>query len=172
MVGGEHELLDGPDLLELVESEDGDDTKLEHQCGKETITYTGQSAAVAHRIRKHGEGGTAARAVEPVGELDERGLTLGYEEGEAGREGGGDGPFPAWVHENACNRPDPAPPDQLKPVVNGRSETVIEVSFQHLRTSPHSVIVHKSRDALDDYLSCGSIGRLGSPEREESLLER
>jgi hypothetical protein len=88
--------------------------------------------------------------------------------------GGGDGPFPTYVHENACNRPDPTltDPDQLKPVVNGRSETVIQVSFQHLRTSPHSVIVHKSRDALDDYLSCGSIGRLGSPEREESLLER
>lgn len=87
-------------------------------------------------------------------------------------DGGGDGPFPAWVHENACNRPDPALIDELKPVVDGRSETVIPVAFQHLRTSPHSVIVHRSRDALDDYVSCGSIGRLGSPEREDSLLER
>jgi hypothetical protein len=85
---------------------------------------------------------------------------------------GSDGTFPAYVHENACNRPDPTLTDPLRPVVDGRSETVIEVSFQHLRTSPHSVIVHKSRDALDDYVACGSIGRLGSPEREESLLER
>ena len=80
--------------------------------------------------------------------------------------------YPAYVHENACNRPDPTLTDPLRPVVDGRSETVIEVSFQHLRTSPHSVIVHKSRDALDDYVACGSIGRLGSPEREDSLLER
>jgi hypothetical protein len=87
-------------------------------------------------------------------------------------DGGGDGPFPAYVHENACNRPDPTLTDRLKPVIDGRSETVIPVSFQHLRTSPHSLIVHKSPDALDDYVSCGSIGRLGSPEREESLLER
>src|SRR5215210_2432726 len=84
VVGGEHELLDGPDLLELVEPEDGDYTELEHQRGKETITYTGPNAAAAHQTGKHGEGRTAARAVEPVGELDERPLTLGYEEGKAG----------------------------------------------------------------------------------------
>src|SRR5215204_1547074 len=84
MVGGEHELLDGPDLLELVEPENGDDTELEHQRGKETVAYTGPHAAAAHRIGKHGEGRTAARTVEPVGELDERGLTPGHEEGEAG----------------------------------------------------------------------------------------
>src|SRR5215203_7360965 len=84
MVGGEHELLDGPDLLELVEPENGDDTELEHQRGKETVAYTGPHAAAAHRIGKHGEGRTAARTVEPVGELDERGLTPGHQEGEAG----------------------------------------------------------------------------------------
>ena len=87
-------------------------------------------------------------------------------------DGGGDGPFPVYIHENACNRPDPTLIDQLQPVADGRSESVAPVAFQHLRTSPHSLIVHKSRDALDDYVSCGSIGRLGSPEREESLLER
>jgi hypothetical protein len=87
-------------------------------------------------------------------------------------EGGSDGPFPAYVHENACNGPDPTPTDLLEPVVNCRSETVIADSFQHLRTSPHSVIVHKSRAAPDDYLSCGSIGHPGSPERDDSLLER
>jgi hypothetical protein len=86
--------------------------------------------------------------------------------------GGGDGPFPAYVHENACSAPDATPADRLEPVENGRSETLIPVSFQHLRTSPHSVIVHKSRDELDDYLSCASIGRPGSPERDDSLLER
>jgi hypothetical protein len=87
-------------------------------------------------------------------------------------DGSSDGSLPAYIHENACNRPDPTLTDPLRPVVDGRSETVIEVSFQHLRTSPHSVIVHKSKDALDEYVACGSIGRLGSPEREESLQER
>jgi hypothetical protein len=127
--------------------------------------------------RVNADGSITSKLVEEGGSGQSGTATFHRLEGENTRividvDGGGDGPFPAYVHENACNRPDPTLTDPLKPVVNGRSETVIEVAFQHLRTSPHSVIVHKSRDALDDYLACGSIGRLGSPEREDSLLER
>ena len=86
--------------------------------------------------------------------------------------GASDRRLPAYVHENPCNRPDATPTDRLEPVVDGRSETVIPVSFQHLRTSPHAIIVHRSKDTLDDYAACGSVGRPGSPEREDTLLER
>jgi hypothetical protein len=66
-----------------------------------------------------------------------------------------EGTLPAYVHENACDGPDPAPTDRLEAVVNGRSETVIPVSFQHLRTSPHAIIVYRS---VDEYAACGTVG--------------
>lgn len=71
-------------------------------------------------------------------------------------------PQPAHVHERSCDDIDPQPTDALQPVVNGRSETVISVSLQHLRASPHAVNVHKSTDALDEYVACGTIGEGGS----------
>jgi Cu/Zn superoxide dismutase len=73
-----------------------------------------------------------------------------------------DTPRPAHVHERSCDDIDPQPTDTLQPVVNGRSETVISVSLEHLRASPHAVNVHKSPDALDDYVACGTIGEGGS----------
>ena len=69
---------------------------------------------------------------------------------------------PAHIHERACDDIDPAPTDGLQPVVDGRSETIIGVSLKHLRTSPHAINVHKSTDALDDYVACGTIGEGGS----------
>jgi hypothetical protein len=71
-------------------------------------------------------------------------------------------PQPAHIHERSCEDIDPQPTDTLQPVVNGRSETVIAVSVEHLRSSPHAVNIHKSTDALDDYVACGTIGEGGS----------
>jgi hypothetical protein len=68
------------------------------------------------------------------------------------------GPQPAHIHENACDRIDPTPTDALKDVRSGRSETVVGVSFNHLRDSPHAINVHRSADALDKYVACGTIG--------------
>jgi hypothetical protein len=72
------------------------------------------------------------------------------------------GPEPAHIHERACDDIDPTPTDGLQPVVGGRSETIISVSLNHLRSSPHAINVHKSTDALDDYVACGTIGEGGS----------
>ena len=68
-------------------------------------------------------------------------------------------PQPAHIHERSCGDIDPQPTDTLQPVVNGRSETVIAVSLEHLRGSPHAVAVQKSADA---YVACGTIGEGGS----------
>jgi Cu/Zn superoxide dismutase len=69
---------------------------------------------------------------------------------------------PAHIHERPCEDIDPQPTDTLQPVANGHSETVINVSLNHLRSSPHAVNVHKSTDALDEYVACGTIGEGGS----------
>jgi hypothetical protein len=63
-------------------------------------------------------------------------------------------PQPAHIHERSCDDIDPRPTDTLQPVVNGRSATVIAVSLDHLRASPHAVNVESS--------ACGTIGEAGS----------
>lgn len=68
-------------------------------------------------------------------------------------------PQPAHIHERSCDDIDPRPSDTLQPVVNGRSETVIAVSLEHLRASPHAVNVQRSADT---YVACGTIGEGGS----------
>lgn len=68
-------------------------------------------------------------------------------------------PQPAHIHERSCDDIDPQPTDTLQLVVNGRSETVIGVSLEHLRASPHAVTVQKSADT---YVACGTIGEGGS----------
>ena len=76
--------------------------------------------------------------------------------------GAPDSPQPAHVHERSCDDIDPQPTDGLQPVLEGRSETVINVSLEHLRSAPHAVNVHESADRLDDYVACGTIGEGGS----------
>lgn len=73
--------------------------------------------------------------------------------------GAPDTPQPAHIHERSCDDIDPQPTDTLQPVGNGRSETVIAVSLEHLRSSPHAVAVQKSADT---YVTCGTIGEGGS----------
>ena len=90
--------------------------------------------------------------------------TFKAEDGERSRvtielSGAPDTPQPAHIHERSCGDIDPQPTDTLQPVVNGRSETVIAVSLEHLRASPHAVAVQKSADT---YVACGTIGEGGS----------
>ena len=91
-------------------------------------------------------------------------VTFKAEDGERTRvtielSGAPDAPQPAYVHERSCDDIDPQPTDTLQPVANGRSETVIAVSLEHLRASPHAVAVQKSADT---YVACGTIGEGGS----------
>lgn len=73
-------------------------------------------------------------------------------------DGAPEEPEPAHIHEKPCDIIDPTPTDALKPVVNGRSKTVVGVSLKHLRSSAHSINVHRSGDLLDEYVACGTLG--------------
>ena len=68
------------------------------------------------------------------------------------------GPQPAHIHERACDDLDPAPANNLENVLEGRSETVVDVSLEHLRSSPHAINVHRSPEALDEYVACATVG--------------
>jgi|GEM_PF-833251 len=65
-------------------------------------------------------------------------------------------PQPAHVHKGSCANLDPNPLIPLSDVVNGKSETEIEVSMATL-TSGHAVNVHKSATDISTYVSCGDI---------------
>jgi hypothetical protein len=68
------------------------------------------------------------------------------------------GPQPAHIHERGCDDIDPAPANNLENVVEGRSETVVDVSLDHLQSTPHAINVHRSPEALDQYVACATVG--------------
>lgn len=69
-----------------------------------------------------------------------------------------DQPQPAHLHPGACAAPDPAPAYQLSAVVNGQSETLLEVSLAQLKGElPLSINVHKSADDAATYVACGDL---------------
>jgi Cu/Zn superoxide dismutase len=73
-------------------------------------------------------------------------------------QGGPTGPKPAHIHERACSDIDPVPANNLENVVEGRSETVVDVSLEHLRSVPHAINVHRSAEALDETVACATVG--------------
>jgi Cu/Zn superoxide dismutase len=68
------------------------------------------------------------------------------------------GPQPAHIHERSCDNIDPAPANNLENVVEGRSETVVDVSLEHLQSTPHAINVHRSPEAVDEYVACATVG--------------
>lgn len=63
---------------------------------------------------------------------------------------------PAHIHKGSCATLDPNPLIPLNNVVNGKSETEIEVSMATL-TSGHAINVHKSAAEAAVYVSCADI---------------
>lgn len=66
-------------------------------------------------------------------------------------------PQPAHIHRGTCDDLDPQPAYPLSEVINGISETVVDVSIEDLLKEPHAVNVHKSKEEADVYFSCGNI---------------
>ncbi|HYU20833.1 MAG TPA: LPXTG cell wall anchor domain-containing protein [Chloroflexota bacterium] len=69
----------------------------------------------------------------------------------------GAGPEPAHIHQGTCANLNPTPMFPLTSVVNGRSETTVNVSLVQLLASPTAVNVHKSPQEVPVYVSCGNI---------------
>jgi hypothetical protein len=66
-------------------------------------------------------------------------------------------PQPAHIHEGTCDNLDPNPAFPLENVVDGSSETDVDVSLDDLAVTSYAVNVHKSQAEADVYVACGDI---------------
>jgi hypothetical protein len=66
---------------------------------------------------------------------------------------------PAHIHQGTCAELDPAPAFPLESVVNGTSESDVDVSLQDLldAVEGYAINVHKSDAEADVYVACGDI---------------
>ena len=67
------------------------------------------------------------------------------------------GPQPIHIHEGTCAALNPSVKYALTNMVNGKSETTVNVALSAILASPHSVNVHKSQQEAAVYVSCGEI---------------
>ena len=66
-------------------------------------------------------------------------------------------PQPAHIHAGTCTNLSPKPAFQLKPVVHGKSVTVIDTSLEKLLDGKYAINIHKSAKEIQDYVACGDI---------------
>jgi hypothetical protein len=66
-------------------------------------------------------------------------------------------PQPAHIHEGTCDNLDPNPAFPLENVVDGTSETDVDVSLDDLAVTSYAVNVHKSEAEADVYVACGDL---------------
>lgn len=66
-------------------------------------------------------------------------------------------PQPAHVHKGTCAELDPAPKYPLTNVVDGASETTVDVPLEELEGGRFAINVHKSEAEAETYVSCGNI---------------
>lgn len=64
---------------------------------------------------------------------------------------------PAHIHEGTCESSRAEPSFPLTDVIEGRSETVIDVSVGELMSTDYIVNMHESPEALTVYVACGML---------------
>jgi hypothetical protein len=64
---------------------------------------------------------------------------------------------PAHIHEGTCDNLTAEPAFGLPNVVDGSSETTVDVSLETLTSSAYAINLHMSDDDLATYTSCGNI---------------
>jgi hypothetical protein len=64
---------------------------------------------------------------------------------------------PAHVHLGSCAKLDPTPKYPLTSIVDGISETTVDVPMATLVAGTMAVNVHKSAADLKDYVACGDL---------------
>lgn len=64
---------------------------------------------------------------------------------------------PAHIHEGTCDNLTAEPAYGLPNVVDGSSETTVDVSLEALTASAYAINLHMSDDDLATYTSCGNI---------------
>ena len=67
---------------------------------------------------------------------------------------------PAHIHKGTCANLDPKPAFPLTDVMNGTSETIVNVSLAELTSGQYAVNVHKSGTEASTYVSCGDLAAM------------
>ena len=71
-----------------------------------------------------------------------------------GSEGG---PHPAHIHRGSCSDLDPDPVYPLEDVVDGESETEVNVTTGELTATEYAINVHESPENADVYVACADV---------------
>lgn len=72
-------------------------------------------------------------------------------------DNGSDEDHPAHIHIGSCDNLTPQPLYPLETVIDGVSESTIDVSLEDLLAEPHAINVHASEEETDLYIACGEI---------------
>jgi hypothetical protein len=64
---------------------------------------------------------------------------------------------PAHIHEGTCANLNPTPKYPLTNVMDGKSDTTVNVSLSSIMTGGFAINVHKSAAEVSTYFSCGNI---------------
>ena len=67
---------------------------------------------------------------------------------------------PVHIHKGTCANLDPKPAYPLSPVVNGKSETTVNVSLDSLEKGGYAINGHKSAQDVKTYVFCGPIASM------------
>jgi Cu/Zn superoxide dismutase len=72
-------------------------------------------------------------------------------------DGSEGGPHPAHIHKGSCADLDPNPAFPLEDVVDGRSETTVDVDIDDLTADEYAINVHESPENASNYVACADI---------------
>jgi Cu/Zn superoxide dismutase len=72
-------------------------------------------------------------------------------------EGSEGGPHPAHIHRGSCADLDPEPAFPLEDVVDGRSDTSVDVDIADLTLDEYAVNVHESPENASVYVACTDV---------------
>jgi hypothetical protein len=92
-----------------------------------------------------------------TGEVEFSPTSEGDVEVEIEVDGSDGGPHPAHIHEGTCDDLNPSPAFPLTDVVDGRSETTVDVDISELTAQEYAVNVHESAENASVYVACADV---------------
>src|SRR5215204_2694635 len=72
-------------------------------------------------------------------------------------DGSDGGPHPAHIHRGSCADLDPNPAFPLEDVVDGESDTTVEIDLADLTLDEYAVNVHESPENASVYVACADV---------------
>lgn len=92
-----------------------------------------------------------------TGEVELSPTSDGTVEVEIELDGSDGGPHPAHIHRGSCADLDPEPAFPLEDVVDGESDTTVEIDLADLTLDEYAVNVHESPENASVYVACADV---------------